>query len=139
MWQTKYASAVLINLGLGFDFRPVHVKAISSPGVRSPCFKQFYCQNRKLIKLSQLDGYFTCHITTLFILSRSTLCNLWFSSKSCKIDSRAFCTSFGGFFNEAKNSLQEYFITHFFLLILYNKCQISMYLEQIFYVQNYFM
>jgi hypothetical protein len=22
MWQTKYASAVSINLGLGFDFRP---------------------------------------------------------------------------------------------------------------------
>ena len=33
MWKTKYASAVTINFGLGFDFE---VKAISSPGVRSP-------------------------------------------------------------------------------------------------------
>ena len=39
MWQTKYASAVPIDLGLEFDFRPFFgraVKAISPPGVRSP-------------------------------------------------------------------------------------------------------
>ena len=33
MWQTKYASAVHKNLGLGLNFRAV--KAISSLGVRS--------------------------------------------------------------------------------------------------------
>ena len=35
MWQTKYASAVPKNLGVGVDFRRA-VKAISSPGIRSP-------------------------------------------------------------------------------------------------------
>ena len=36
MWQTKYASAVPKNLGLGFDFRLCcAVKAISSSGVSS--------------------------------------------------------------------------------------------------------
>ena len=36
MWQTKYASAVPKNLGVGVDFGRA-VKALSSPGVRSPC------------------------------------------------------------------------------------------------------
>ena len=37
IWQTKYAMAVPKVLGVGVDFRPCSaVKAISSPGVRSP-------------------------------------------------------------------------------------------------------
>ena len=39
MWQTKYASAVLKNLGLG-------VKAISSMGVRSPWFEHILVQSK---------------------------------------------------------------------------------------------
>ena len=35
MWQTKSASAIPKNLGLGFDSRAV-VKVILTPGVRSP-------------------------------------------------------------------------------------------------------
>ena len=44
MWQTKYASAVPKNLGVGVDFFGCAVKAISSPGVRSPWLngKLFY-------------------------------------------------------------------------------------------------
>ena len=39
MWQTKYALAVPKTWGVGVDFRPCGLKAISSPGVRSPCRK----------------------------------------------------------------------------------------------------
>ena len=47
MWQTKYALAVPINLGLGLNFFGRAVQAISSLGVRSPCLhvcrqKNFY-------------------------------------------------------------------------------------------------
>ena len=41
MWQTKYASAVPKNLGVGVDFGHA-VKAISSPDVRSPWYVQYY-------------------------------------------------------------------------------------------------
>ena len=42
MCHTKYASAVPKNLGVGVDFWPCSaVKAISSPGVRSPWWKLF--------------------------------------------------------------------------------------------------
>ena len=37
LWQTKYALAVLINLGLGFDFRPC---------VRSPWFSKEIVERR---------------------------------------------------------------------------------------------
>ena len=39
MWQTKYASAVPMNLGLGFDFRPCSegdfpvVRGLNTPSV----------------------------------------------------------------------------------------------------------
>ena len=38
MWQTNHTSAVPKSLGVGVDFLPCSaVKAISSPGVPSPC------------------------------------------------------------------------------------------------------
>ena len=40
MWQTKYASAVPKNLGVGVNFGRA-VKVISSPGVRSPWVKRW--------------------------------------------------------------------------------------------------
>ena len=40
MWQTKYASAIPKNLGLGLIFGRA-VRAISSLGVRSPCIVLF--------------------------------------------------------------------------------------------------
>ena len=44
MWQTKYASAIPKNFGVGVWFS---VKAISSPGVRSPWFVTFTIQLEK--------------------------------------------------------------------------------------------
>ena len=49
MWQTKYASALPKNLGLGFNFQPCSaVMAFSPLGVRSPsslAFKSNFWEN----------------------------------------------------------------------------------------------
>ena len=42
MWQTKYASAVPKNLGLGLNFGRA-VKVISYLGVRTPCIWVSWC------------------------------------------------------------------------------------------------
>ena len=62
MWQTKYASAVTKNLGVGVNFGRA-VKAISSLGVRSPCEKP-----KKLEKTSLNVRFFDwdyLHLTAL--------------------------------------------------------------------------
>ena len=48
MWQTKYASTVPKNLGVGVDFGHT-VKAISSPGVRSVFSDGFFFQRNNLL------------------------------------------------------------------------------------------
>ena len=46
MWQAKHASAVPKKIGVGVDRQPCSaVRAISSPGVHSPCYESSFDSN----------------------------------------------------------------------------------------------
>ena len=74
MWQTKYASAVPKNLGLGLNFRPA-VKAISCLGVRSP----WYNPDKIAAILSQHSNYLVGTYIFSFVIvhNRVKLSVLW--------------------------------------------------------------
>ena len=81
MWQTKYASAVPKNLGLGLNFRPCSEDFFLSLFKLIPCPTDYGHPERKKPSLhgrkfnpnpkflGMAEGYFVCHIGPIFQIS----------------------------------------------------------------------